>query len=871
MQQARPPSTFDIFMCNITTWGPKAEAFSTNVQWPIQVLPEHHLRGQRLSDVVGALRHKGYRATASEARPSGRTESGTSGGAMVVARSHIKLIHTILDDGGQPMASSGHDWAAVTVRTSGITIVVVGLYMTTGWPGSVNQGKLREVANYIMTAGLPFIVLGDFNCTPEDFLQHGWHSLVGGKVVVPDVQFTCTTPPSRIIDFAVVSLQVADLLLSFGAEGNSPFRPHVGLLLRLRSKARSVCKRVLVKPRDIPKPECLGAAERDSELWLEAQRRASQKLDSTQIGILGRPSLRLVESQETSQWGVGMQLGQKWANFCLTSEMFMLARVGVHPEDFGPYLGRGQFPVFRAKPVVPRTHPERQAGTREVEFWSVLAARLRELSVLRQRSVGFGQQSHIVQFIGRHVEVGTRDLGIPDEWRGKVADLWGVGHLDIMLLVRDTAKSLAAAQRVASVEISKSVSNWLSEALKKGSGPAHKHARKDFGLPPPAEQALLDGVWQDEPILVMDGRSRAWAAFWRRDKEKRARLGVVLSRLRGLDAEKGGSFPLFQIEDLNLGLSRIHNATALGMDLISPVDLKGLPCEAKQCLVEVIREVERLGAWPVQTLHVLIALLGKPDGGDRPIALLNMVYRIWTKSRGVIETSWEEERAGFWDTAIKGSSALRAAVWRAFKDELATEGGLVAATVLWDLTKFYDTIDLLRLVVSGVDMGYSPLALGLSVQMYLAPRYLRANQCFDQGVVPFTGIVAGCGRAVRFTRIVLYGVLEKAHSAFPRVVPTSFVDDLTQRVEGSAVEVLDLLPRAADLLAEGLQEIGCTISPKSAATCNNHEVALGLNRRFGAYNLPIRVKGMVRDLGVSNTSGKRRSAKILESVCQGPP
>ena len=189
---------------------------------------------------------------------------------------------------------------------------------------------------------------------------------------------------------------------------------------------------------------------------------------------------------------------------------------------------------------------------------------------------------------------------------------------------------------------------------------------------------------------------------------------------------------------------------------------------------------------------------------------------------------------------------------------------MVTATVLWDLAKFYDTIGLLRLVVSGVEMGYNPLALSLSVQMYLAPRYLRACQCFDQGVVPYTGMVAGCGRAVRFTRIVLYGALGRAHNAFPQVIPTSFVDDLTQRAEGTMEHVLSMLPRAADILAEGLQEIGCTISPKSAATCNTCEGTAGLNRRSRAYGLPIEVKGMVRDLGVANTSGKRRSAKVLE-------
>ena len=113
-----------------------------------------------------------------------------------------------------------------------------------------------------------------------------------------------------------------------------------------------------------------------------------------------------------------------------------------------------------------------------------------------------------------------------------------------------------------------------------------------------------------------------------RSEKKRARLGVVLSRMRGLDAERGGSFPEFQIEDLSAGLRRISDKTALGIDMISPADLKALPREAEMCLVEVMREVENSCAWPMQTPHVLITLLGKPDRGDRPIALLNMLYRV---------------------------------------------------------------------------------------------------------------------------------------------------------------------------------------------------------------------------------------------------
>eukprot|EP00972_Heterocapsa_arctica_P019121 2823197-Heterocapsa_arctica.AAC.1 len=38
------PSTFDIFLGNITTWVTKAEHYCTSNSFPVQVLPEHHLQ-----------------------------------------------------------------------------------------------------------------------------------------------------------------------------------------------------------------------------------------------------------------------------------------------------------------------------------------------------------------------------------------------------------------------------------------------------------------------------------------------------------------------------------------------------------------------------------------------------------------------------------------------------------------------------------------------------------------------------------------------------------------------------------------------------------------------------------------------------------
>ena len=77
---------------------------------------------------------------------------------------------------------------------------------------------------------------------------------------------------------------------------------------------------------------------------------------------------------------------------------------------------------------------------------------------------------------------------------------------------------------------------------------------------------------------------------------------------------------------------------------------------------------------------------------------MNMLYRLWTKIRRPNILVWDSSHRGEWDAAVRGSSALRHAILGAFHDEVATLNGHDAASILWDLAKFYDTISIPKLV-----------------------------------------------------------------------------------------------------------------------------------------------------------------------------
>ena len=93
--------------------------------------------------------------------------------------------------------------------------------------------------------------------------------------------------------------------------------------------------------------------------------------------------------------------------------------------------------------------------------------------------------------------------------------------------------------------------------------------------------------------------------------------------------------------------------------------------EAKEGIAGLLNMVEGCRAWPTHTLSNTIILMGKPTGGSRPIALMPMLYRLWSKTRKPAIQQWDKEECrGPWDAAVQGSSALRAAILAQFQDEL---------------------------------------------------------------------------------------------------------------------------------------------------------------------------------------------------------
>ena len=126
-------------------------------------------------------------------------------------------------------------------------------------------------------------------------------------------------------------------------------------------------------------------------------------------------------------------------------------------------------------------------------------------------------------------------------------------------------------------------------------------------------------------------------------------------------------------------------------------DVTNLPLQGVVALAGFLETCDREVAWPPHLMWIFTSLLAKSDANERPIAVAPLLCRLWCGARGYEADEGALAVRVFWDTAVRGSSALRAGIQRKLMNETNQWLQYRVAMVCWDLEKFYDSICLHRL------------------------------------------------------------------------------------------------------------------------------------------------------------------------------
>ena len=138
-------------------------------------------------------------------------------------------------------------------------------------------------------------------------------------------------------------------------------------------------------------------------------------------------------------------------------------------------------------------------------------------------------------------------------------------------------------------------------------------------------------------------------------------LDLSWQKLRAACTQEEVQKPKFGLRHLRNILNSWPAKAGLGIDLWVIRLWATLPDEGLRVLLSIIY-LAFDGAVPMQLLLILIGLMPKDKGGERPFALTSMLYRVAMKLAKSSIADWDQSAAGIWDTAIAGNSCLRAAL-----------------------------------------------------------------------------------------------------------------------------------------------------------------------------------------------------------------
>ena len=165
---------------------------------------------------------------------------------------------------------------------------------------------------------------------------------------------------------------------------------------------------------------------------------------------------------------------------------------------------------------------------------------------------------------------------------------------------------------------------------------------------------------------------------------------------------------------------------------------------------------------PLQDLLNVMALLGKKSGGPRTIAIMASFYRALMKHFVPAIREWDLAKGHFYDSALAGSSSLRAAVLRTLRVENGCMRSAFVGHLPWDMAKFYDKVRLPVLCEELKKSSYPPEIMVLGFFVHSAPKILKVGTCFGPVVHSCSSsILAGFQQSVSWARGLLWELMDK--------------------------------------------------------------------------------------------------------------
>ena len=220
LQQRRPTGAheFVLLQANVTTYRQEVKQWLLAQTWGAACLQETH--------VVAADQQKFKNGLSSGScsawiGPAEKTPGGSMGGVASLARCHLQTRSL-----GSHLCQ-GKGFVVFGIRFQGWDLAVCNLYLESGVgpAAGVNPGILASLVMFIQELRIPWMILGDWNCAPQELASTVFLKAVKGKLVAP---LEATTSQGSSIDYAVVC-EALQAHIQIQVDWDVPFKPHAAL------------------------------------------------------------------------------------------------------------------------------------------------------------------------------------------------------------------------------------------------------------------------------------------------------------------------------------------------------------------------------------------------------------------------------------------------------------------------------------------------------------------------------------------------------------------------------------------------------------------------------------------------------------------
>ena len=224
------------YYANVSKWSMKAKEFFGN-QWAeahFLAGVETHKEGKAHNLLLKQVDRMGFRTVGRPAVPTNRSEYGNSGGNFVATSRGVASYGCGPLDKAKIFGPPPHKrcWSARFIRAGQRDILVGVVYLP---PGEENQDRradaINELGNLVRSVKGSWLIVGDWNLSPENLAASGFPNFVKGTIVHTG-ETTCRQGQGTNIDYALVHHEMAEAT-KVEVVSNVPWGPHKGIKVEI--------------------------------------------------------------------------------------------------------------------------------------------------------------------------------------------------------------------------------------------------------------------------------------------------------------------------------------------------------------------------------------------------------------------------------------------------------------------------------------------------------------------------------------------------------------------------------------------------------------------------------------------------------------